>query len=214
MSNLLQLVNEVLRRSGQQEVNTLLNAPTPALQTIDFLNETYFEMLQRLKVKRLCLSASITTTPDTAAYNIAPSNDIDRVLADSVRDISHKKTLKEVAYTYPQARNENETGQPQFFYRMDNQIYFYPVPNGNYTIQYRYLVTPHKLATDEESPAIPEHWEQVLVLGTQSRLEKFLGEGGSENYLLYRDGLTQIKSLSPLKPHYRMKGFYRGFNNS
>ena len=45
MSTLLQLVNEVLRRTGQVEISSLTGAQTPAIQTRDFLNETYFEML-------------------------------------------------------------------------------------------------------------------------------------------------------------------------
>jgi hypothetical protein len=93
---------------------------------------------------------------------------------------------------------------------MASQIHLYPVPDGVYTFVYNYLVIPKNLTSDSATTALPESWEKVLILGTQSRLEKFLGENGSENYLLYRDGLTQLKSLSPLKPAYRMKGYYRG----
>lgn len=212
MSTLLQLVNEVLRRAGQQEVTTLASAPTPAAQTIDFLNETYFEMLQRLKVKQLCKSASITTSQDVSAYTIATDGDIDLLVPDSIRETTKQNQLKEVAYTYPQEHGETQTGEPRFFYRLSNQIHFYPIPDGAYTLLYHYLIAPQNLTGDSTEPAIPESWEKVLVLGTQSRLEKFLGENGSENYLLYRDGLTQLKSLSPLKPAYRMKGFYKGAN--
>lgn len=210
MSTLLQLVNEVLRRTGQQEVSTLVNATTPALQTIDFLNETYFEMLQRLKVKRLCKSGSFTTSPGIAAYTLATDGDIDTLLPDSIREESTQNTLKEVTYTYPLENGEDQTGKPHCFYRMASQIHLYPVPNGVYIFLYNYLITPQNLTGDSATTALPESWEKVLILGTQSRLEKFLGENGSENYLLYRDGLTQLKSLSLLKPAYRMKGYYRG----
>lgn len=210
MSTLLQLVNEVLRRTGQQEVNTLINAAIPALQAIDFLNETYFEMLQRLKVKRLCKSGSFTTSNELAAYTLATDGDIDTLLPDSIREESTQSILKEVPYTYPLANGEDQPGKPQCFYRMTHQIHLYPIPDGVYTFLYNYLITPQNLSGDSTTTALPESWEKVLILGTQSRLEKFLGENGSETYLLYRDGLTQLKSLSPLKPAYRMKGYYRG----
>jgi hypothetical protein len=209
MSTLLQLVNEILRRSGQIEVSTLSNAQTPATQTRDFLNETYFEMLQRLKVYRLQKQGSITTVNGTASYALAADAELDSLLADSVYDANAQYVLQQVDYTYPVSHG-TASGKPECFYRMGNLLYLYPTPNGAYTIQYQYLMKPIALSADADTTQLPVSWEKVLVLGTQARLEKFLGEPAEETYLLYRDGLDQLKSRAPLKPHYRMKGFYRG----
>ena len=210
MSTLLQLINEVLRRTGQQEVTTLNNATTPTVQAIDFLNETYFEMLQRLKVQPLTKAGSITTSEGVAAYTPSADHEPDGLLPDSLQEESTQQRLREVAYTYPLEHGETASGLPRYFYRNGSQIHLYPIPDGVYTIRYQYRVKPQAFNANNDVTALPESWERILILGTQARLEKFLGEDGNDNYLLYRDGLTQLKSMSPLKPAYRMKGFYRG----
>ena len=62
MSTLLQLVNQVLRRTGQIELSTLVNAQTPAVQARDFLNDVYTEILQRLNSRRMLRSGSFTSS--------------------------------------------------------------------------------------------------------------------------------------------------------
>jgi hypothetical protein len=212
MSTLLQLVNEVLRRTGQVEVSTLSGAQTPAEQTRDFLNEVYFEMLQRLRVNRLVKADSLSTVSGINAYNLANDADIDALLADSLFEPSSQSILHEVDTNYPQTHGSSVQGRPTRFYRSNGKIILYPTPNTVYIFQYRYLAKPANLSADTDTSLIPEDWEKVLVLGTQARLEKFLGEGGAETFALYRDGLAQLKSRSPLKPQFRMKGFYRGYS--
>ncbi|WP_373531905.1 hypothetical protein [Vampirovibrio sp.] len=210
MSTLLQLVNEVLRRTGQQEATTLLNAQTPIIQTVDFLNDTYFEMLQRLKVRRLTQSNSLMTVAGQATYTLDANVDLDALLPDSVRDASNATPLPEISSTYAIELGENASGKPQYFYRNGSQLHLYPVPDGVYTIDYQAQIKPQTLSQNSDITALPVSWEKVLIMGAQARLEKFLGEPASETYLLYRDGLLQLKSLAPRKPGYRMKGFYRG----
>lgn len=210
MSTLLELVNEVLRRAGQIETGTLATAQTPVSQTRDFLNETYFEMLQRLKANRLMKSGTLQTVAGTAAYNLAADAEINSLVGDSVLETGSGALLHEVDYTYPAQHGASAGGRPEVFYRAGGQLMLYPVPDAVYTLGYHYLAKPTALSNDNDITALPVEWEKVLVLGAQARLEKFLGEPGTETYLLYRDGLSQLKSRSPLKPHYRMRGHYRG----
>ncbi|HEY9685477.1 MAG TPA: hypothetical protein V6C52_00730 [Coleofasciculaceae cyanobacterium] len=212
MSTLLQLVNEVLRRTGQVEVTTLVNAQTPVVQTRDFLNETYFEMLQRLKTERLQKTGTLSTVNGTASYALASDAEINSLIPDSVLDIASQQLLREVDYTYPLTHGPTVTGRPECFYRTGSLLYLYPVPNAVFSVQYQYLIKPITLSADADTTQLPVEWEKVLILGTQARLENFLGEGGSDTYLLYRDGLAQLKSRAPLKPYRRMRGFYRGYS--
>lgn len=212
MSTLLQLVNEVLRRTGQVEATTLADAQTPVVQTRDFLNETYVEMLQRLKVERLLKAGTLTTANGTAGYGLALDAEINSLVEDSVMESVSQSLLQEVDYTYPLNHGPTVSGQPEYFYRSGSQLYFYPVPNAAFTIQYQYLVKPSTLSEDSHTTQLPVEWEKILILGTQARLENFLGEGGENTYMLYRDGLSQLKSRAPMKPYYRMKGFYRGYS--
>jgi hypothetical protein len=210
MSTLLQLVNEVLRRTGQLETTTLVNAQTPVIQTVDFLNDTYFEMLQKLRVRRLTHFNSFVTVEGQASYSLNANTETDYLLPDSVRDTSNATPLQEVSPAYAIKHGENASGEPQYFYRNGSQLYLYPIPNGAYTIDYQAQISPQTLSDNNDTTALPETWEKVLIMGAQARLEKFLGEPASETYLLYRDSLLQLKHLAPRKPGYRMKGFYRG----
>src|SRR3712207_1474894 len=101
MSTLLQLVNEVLRRTGQVETLTLAGAQTPVVQTRDFLNETYFEILQRLKVDRLLKQGMLITVDGTAAYSLAADAEINSVVPDSLMETVSQQMLREVDYGYP-----------------------------------------------------------------------------------------------------------------
>jgi len=210
MSSLLQLVNEVLRRTGQTETDTLVNAATPVAQAVDFLNETYIDMLHRLKAQQLMRQGSLTTSNGTAQYNLEADAEINSLISDSVTETTSKINLCEVDYTFSLSHDPAATGRPTHFYRSGSQIHLCPIPDAAYTIQYQYLLKPAALSDDADTTELPVEWEKVLITGAQARLEKFLGEEAEETYFLYRDGLDQLKSRSPLKPHYRMKGFYRG----
>lgn len=210
MSTLLQLVNEVLRRAGQTEATTLASAQTPVVQTRDYLNETYVEMLQKLKTQRLVKTASFSTVAGTTQYTLASDADVDGLLADSLMETGSQLGLKETAYTFPLTHGITQTGRPAYFYKDGDTLALYPIPDGVYTIRYQYQVKPQPLTADNDTTQLPPEWEKAMILGTQARLEKFLGEGGDDTYLLYRDALLQLKSRSPYKPAYRMKGFYRG----
>lgn len=210
MSNLLQLVNEVLRRTGQIEIATLTNAQTPALQTRDFINDTYVEMLQRLRVNRFIRQGSFNSANGVGGYALASDAEINSLLGESVLDVSRKQRLREVDYTWPLSHDPTATGRPEYFYRSGGQLYLYPTPDGVYAYQYQYFAKPAVLSGDTDTLQLPAEWESVLVMGAQARLQKFLGEGGEETYLLYRDGLGQLRNRARIKPFYRMKGYYRG----
>jgi len=210
MATLLQLVNEILRRTGQVEISTLTGAATPAVQVRDFINETYIEMLQRLKVTRLQKEGTLTTVAGTAGYTVASDADLDSILDDSVLLSDTKQPLRQVDYQYPLTHGVDDTGRPEVFYRIGDKLMLYPIPDAAYVMNYQYLIKPSTLSVDADQTALPAEWEKILVLGAQARLEKFLGESGGDTFLLYRDGLSQLKARSPLQGQHRMKGFYRG----
>lgn len=214
MSNALQLVNEVLRRTGQMEAATLANAQTPAVQALSFLNETYWEMLQRLKVQRLLKTALLATANGTMAYNTPNDAEINSIVSDSVVDLGTQQPIAEVDYSYPVQQGLTASGRPSAFYRFGNQLCLYPTPDDVYQLSYHYWVKPSDLQADEDTALLPAEWEKVLILGTQSRLERFLGESGTETYLLFRESLDRLRSRAAMKPSYRMKGFYRGYGGS
>lgn len=211
MATLLQLINEALRRTGQTEVSTLLNAQTPAIQARDFLNDTYVEMLTRLRVRRLIKSGTLSTSPGIRTYALAADTDIDHLLDGSLTDAETRHPLQEQNPANTHALQGIGSGRPTHFYRTGQQIHLSPTPDNSYTLHYQYLITPSALTQDSDTTQLPEAWEKTLILGTQARLEKFLGESGTETYILYRDALAQLRSKAPINPVQRMRGAYRGY---
>src|SRR5262249_22569124 len=136
------------------------------------------------------------------------------VLPDSLIEGTTQQPLREVDYSYPVQAGLAAQGCPYAFYRLGKQLVLYPTPDAEYTIQFYFYSAVGSLTSDMDQPELPETWEKILILGAQSRLEKFLGESGSETYLLYRDGLDLLRSRSPLKPTYRMQGPYRGYRGT
>lgn len=212
MSTLLALTNEVLRRAGQTEVATVTGSRAPALQVKDFINAIYFEMLQFLKVDRLLKQTTLDTLAGMSAYSPAADADLNAIAPDSVMEADSGILLKRVDYSYPLKFGVSATGRPDSWYVQGDNLMLYPVPDTIYTIRYHYYVKPQTLSADADTTELPEEWEKTLVLGAQSRLEKFLGEAGSEDsFLLYRDGLSRLKARGVSGPGSRMRGNYRGY---
>jgi hypothetical protein len=212
MSTLLQLVNEVLRRTGQRVMITLTNSDTPSSQTFDFLNEIYFEILQALELNRLEKRDLLITSLGVANYSLADDATIGTLLTDSLIHSDNELRLREVSGSYPLEQGLTVVGKPTCFYREGNSVYLYPTPDATYSIQYKYLITPQKLSGDSTQTQLPVEWERVLIRGTQALLEHFLGDVEQNNsYVLYQQGLSQLKKQCLIHPYDRMFGFYRGY---
>lgn len=211
MSTTLELVNQTLRRTGQQDITTLVNLETPARQALACLNQIYFEMLQLLRLSRLLKTALLSTQAGIQAYSLAPDAAIESLLGDSLLDVSAGTQLAEVDYGYPLRAGANASGRPRYFWRQDTRVYFYPTPDAAYSVQYQYTLAPEPLVSDTQTTHLPSAYEPVLVQGAVSLLEKFLGESGyQDSYIAYREGLALLRAQSPLKPSYRQRGYYRG----
>ena len=215
MTTLLQLVNQILRRNGQQEVATLSNAATPARQTIDFINHVVADLVFTLDANRLIKHASFNTETGTSAYSLPPADaTISTLLGDSLH--INGSPLMEVDYTHPLANTISDTtGTPTKFYRQGNQLHLLPTPNAIFSVNYRYRTLPVALTDDADVLALPSDWEPTLILGALAVLEKVLGDDGfATTYTLYRDGVTQLRKASNVKLFPRMRGAYRGYPTS
>jgi hypothetical protein len=215
MSTLLEIVNEVLRRTGQSEVTTVSNPSTPVKQTMDYLNEVYAEMLQTLKINRLERSADFSTATGVSEYNLASDTTIEGLQSDSLLERETNTTLYEVDSTYPQKHGVDASGRPRFFYRSGDSLVLYPKPDKVYNFSYKYLVRPDKLVSDAQTTLLPEEWQRVLIRGAQSYLEQFLGDPNFKTtFLLYQEGLQLLHAKASLKPRHRMFGNYQGYQSS
>ncbi len=213
MSSFLELVNDVLRRTGQETVTTLTNAPPPARQVMDFINDIYFDILNAAQCNFLQASATITTADGTATYALAPDADVNYLLRDRIQESTSDDYMSQVDPTMLGPAYLDDTGKPYQFWIEGNRIRFYPVPNGVFTIHYEYLKRPVQLVSDADNSLIPLAWERLLVRGAESLLEKYLGEIDNSRftYSLFLEGMALLKSRTPVKPFHFQKGFYRGY---
>lgn len=214
MSTFLEIVNEVLRRAGQETVSTLVSAEIPVRQTMDFVNDAYFEILEAAQCKFLEAKATFNTVNGTALYSLASDADVSFLLKDRVRETTSDRYLPEVDPAGMLASQLSDSGKPVRFWVEGTQLRMHPTPNGVYTIEYYYLKRPTKLSANTDNSLIPLAWERLLIRGAQCLLEKFLGEIDNSRftYGLYLEGLGLLKSKTQVKPYHMQKGFYKGYS--
>lgn len=213
MSNFIEITNQVLRRAGQESASSLAAASSPVQQTMDFINEVYFDVLQAAQCHFLETNTTFNTSNGTALYTLASDADVNFLLKDRIRETTSDSYLSEADPAMMLASHLGNTGKPIRFWVEGTKLRLHPIPDGAYTIEYYYLKRPTKLANDTDSLLIPLAWEHLLIRGAQSLLEKFLGEVENSriSYSLYLEGLALLKSKAHVKPHHQMKGFYRGY---
>lgn len=213
MSTFLDIVNEVLRRAGQETVTTLASAETPARQTMDFINEIYFEILETAQCKFLETNSTFNTTTGIALYSLASDADVAFLLKDRIYKSTSDRYLNEVNPGSMLVSQLDDSGEPVRFWIEGTKVRLHPIPDEVYTINYYYLKRPAKLASNNDSSLLPLAWERLLIRGAQSLLEKFLGELESSRYTygLYLEGLALLRSKTQIKSFHTQKGFYRGY---
>lgn len=213
MSTFLNIVNDVLRRTGQDTVLSLEGASTPVVQTMHFINDVYQEILQSAECKFLEARETLETENATALYTLANDADPAFLLTDRIRELSADRYLTEVDPALMLSSRLEDEGKPVRFWIEGDQLRLHPVPNDVYTIEYYYLKRPSVLTDDADETLIPMAWERLLVRGAQSLLEKFLGETESSRftYGLYLEGLSLLRSKAQVKPYHVQKPFYRGY---
>jgi hypothetical protein len=213
MSNFLEIVNQILRRTGQETITTLVSAQSPVVQAMDFVNEAYFEILEAAECQFLQTKATFNTINGTALYTLAADADVMFLLKDRIRETTAGGYLPEMDPAMMASAYLADTGKPVRFWVEGTQLRLHPVPNAVYTIEYYYLKRPAKLAADADNSLIPYAWERLLVRGAQSLLERFLGEVESsrQTFVLYQDGLALLRAKGQVKPFHALKGFYMGY---
>lgn len=210
MTTYLNLVNAVLERTGQETLSTLSGATSPATQAMAFLNEIYTEMSLLIAPQFFTARTSLSTQANVALYNPATNTDVSRIYKDQIYNTTTGQRLFEISPAILESQDSVETGTPTRFWFEAGQIRFYPIPNGIYSIAYRYLIHPTPLVGDGDTLIFPPDWQIVLIRGAQSLLEKFLGEveNGRTSYLMYLEGMMLLKTREKIQSRSVMRGYY------
>lgn len=181
------IVTEVRLHLGGETTETLSNN-----QILRWVNRSYIDLASAYEFNEMETSTSITTSSGTAEY-AAPStgyNDMLNVIS-IIDDTNNIQLYPWSRWQYDrstQGSSSTITGTPIHWFISgtgDNddsntvrQFTFYPTPAGTYTINIIYQKKPTELVLTPSatSSALPEPWDDVLVLLAASRGWRALGD--------------------------------------
>lgn len=174
--NYLQLCNAVLREINEVEITNVTSTRGIQTSVADFINKAQRDIINsEVEWPFTVVSQSFTTTAGTAEY--ARESDAKTVDFDSftVQESAStaEKTLKYISFEeYLETRNEADTNPdtgsravPEYVYETpDSKIGLSPVPDeSTYTVRYYYYQTNTDMASNTDTPAIPERFHDVIV---------------------------------------------------
>jgi hypothetical protein len=208
MSTLLETVNAVLIRTGQETVSSLANAEAPVRQTITAINDTLQDMCLRLRLPRQLLSGSVDIAEGESSVLLPVP--VDRLQPGSVW-IEGSSGGNRDAFAFTNVVRFNSfmpaRGCPNVGLIQGQTIQLYPTADRAYTMRYRYYPAPAVLSAASDVLPIPADWEWILLKGAQSVLEQFLGEQ-STSLAAYLDGIATVQGLaSKHQGSKRMQGY-------
>ncbi|MEM0952184.1 MAG: hypothetical protein AAGI66_08605 [Cyanobacteria bacterium P01_H01_bin.74] len=216
----LALINRILARTGQTEVVTLANVATPAKQAIIFLNETRKEILDAVPNNQWLKKGTLNLISGQPDYTLPAETNFNLIQKYAVTINNTALQYISPTGTFSQGEkrpaidlDDQTPGQPRYYYSLaDNQtLSVWPVPDKTETLRFYYRIAASPLINDSDLSQFSEHWETVLVLGTQARLERFLGEPYADTYALYREGITRLKRQIRYGIGHRMQGPCLGY---
>jgi hypothetical protein len=165
-----QLLTTLARRLNK---NTTLDSATEA-RLLDFLNESYREVLSKPGMERLRRS---TTTFDsvagTATYTVSSAARVLRVWETTNDRRLWEMTIDQYRTIEPDP--SANTGTPEAFVWMgvpavsSNSLALWPTPASVITYTCEILSVLTDLANDANSPLLPLDFHDVLVYGAESR---------------------------------------------
>lgn len=175
------IVAEVRLHLSGETTETLSNN-----QILRWVNRSYIDLASAYEFNELETATSITTSSGTAEYACTVT---DMLNVTSLIDATNKIQLYPWnRWQYDRSTQGNSatiTGTPIYWFisgvaGSDNnrQFTLYPTPAGTYTINIIYQKKPTELVLEPSatSSALPEPWDDVLVLLAASRGWRALGD--------------------------------------
>ncbi len=140
-----------------------------AAQQLIFLNEVYHEICGMDRWPFLeAQDKTLVTVAGTTAYTLpmATWRNLDAVRIE----ITAMQQYDNLQYKEPQEFRDNEhmdrdQSTPFYWSFFDQQLHFFPPPDGAYTVTIDYITNPPDLAIGSDVPVLPVIYHDVLVWG-------------------------------------------------
>lgn len=123
---------------------------------------------------------------------------ITSIYDETNRQILHKSHMREMekrgsSYDYTIYGNSQGLGKPNYYTRSDNTLFLYPVPDGIYTLNIRYLQRPDEQRAGTDFMGIGTEWEDLIV--SLASLKGFIALGQTDRAMEIRQHMEQLMSI-------------------
>lgn len=182
---LLDVVKRVRRKVGLDPTISSFGETDESNDNVQDVNDAYFELLRSLPKDTPYLvdvSGTLSTVANTRLYSLGATARTMNVLEWSFEnetsgDVPLKiATLEFIQGTYP--KYDEDTGQPSYIYREgDEQLGIYPIPDGVYSIKYKFSKTFTRLTSTTDEFIVPDEWVRYVEKKAQYLYEDRKGFG-------------------------------------
>ena len=189
----LQLVNAVLRRLRESEVDTVQgvgNTNTYARLVGDFVNEAKSQVEAAWDWSALRTTLTLTTTANVFNYELNGTGNTFKVL-DVWNDTSNIEMQYQTAHWF---NNEFLMADPQrgipAFYNFngvsvdrDTQVDIYPIPDAVYDLRFNITMRNQPLENDSDTVLLPTR--PIILMATAMAIEERGEDGGQQSVNAY-----------------------------
>lgn len=112
------------------------------------------------------LSLSNATQSYSRATIVAANSTYGRLLKDTMKFSDGGRLTFRTFQRWEETNTDigTQTGQPSLFTEdSDRALLFYPIPNGSYTVRFRFMRTPQVLAANSDEPICPDEFHLAIV---------------------------------------------------
>ncbi len=142
-----------------------------------WMNEGLSRIARNMTVPGLEATAAVTTVAGQSAYSL-PADD---VRVTSLREPSRRETLEAVGIQeIDEARTAS--GRPANYAVFADQLVLYPIPDGVYALELRYLKGATALLNDADTPSLPPEYVDLLVTYARYKLYRAEDDPEMANY--------------------------------
>lgn len=146
--NLQQLRNEVQAHGFNFDSSRINN----------FINDGYLLACKRVQYYIDESTEDFQTTVGTVKYSLPANFAKVREVWDTTRNIA----LTPVGLRDIDMSNSSQQGPPAWYALDGANMHLYPQPDAVYSLELRYWLTPAVLASDTDTPTIPQEWHRML----------------------------------------------------
>jgi len=167
-----------------------------------YLNWAQQDIASRKDWHWLKSSKTLTTTSGTEEYSL--DSTCHKVIA--MKDETNETYLRPInarafEVSEPYVDTSSDTGKPRYWYPSEidssenQQVKFYPVPNGSYTIRYRFYKRLSDMSADTDVSRVPAKYHKLLVdFACGKYLQKEQDPQANHFLVEYENGIANMAS--------------------